>query len=297
METVTLGITTYCGPHLLDTCLQSIRKSVKEPGYSNFEVVVVDDGSPNRISRMLKRVSEKFDFVKHFREQETLGNVARYNTIVEKSSGDIVFLIDNDLIVPDRWFCSALHFLTSNKCGVAGYLSEKVNDKQVKDLMLKKRITAEGSGRPPERATELAGYCFGFKRENYDLIGGFDSDNFKYFLGDSDFCCRLAKKGLMSYRLLYPMVYHREHATYDAYKHLDAWKRVKQDQENFKKKWGASSKEIEQKFLDEIKPQQITWYAYYAVKYDWDVEQPFQMFKKPVRVMDYKDVPPDYRGA
>lgn len=280
MKTVTLGITTYGGDALLQNCLMSIQKSIRDQGYSNVEVVVVDDGSPNK--DRLQFVSNACN-ARFYSFNVQLGNVARYNTIVEESKGDIIFLIDNDVVIPNRWFWSALHFLENN-VGVASYLSQKVTKKQVEKLLAKRKIPAIGSGRCPERATELAGYCFGFTIENFEKVGGFDAENFKYFLGDSDFCCRLAQKGLMSYRLLYPMVYHIEHVTYDAYSELKAWERVKEDVTNFKKKWGHSAREIEQKFLKKIEPQRIKWYAHYAHYEDWDVEgyQPFRDFRPHV---------------
>lgn len=296
MNAVTLGITAYGGADILDTCLESIQKSVFQEGYSNVDVLVVDDGTPD--PEQLKRIAKKHK-VGYFRGRRNQGNVARYNTIVERSKGDIVFLIDSDVIIPDRWFCSAFCFLTINKnVGAVSYLSKKVSDVEVNKLLSRQRILADGSGRVPERATELAGYCFGFTRKNYELVGGFDSKNFKYFIGDSDFCCRLAEKGLMSYRLLYPIVYHYEHATYDAHPELKAWERVRQDQANFLKKWGCSPRAIEQGFLKIIHPQQVTWYAHYAVHHDWDSEVPGTLFtKEPVRVVKQDDVPRMYRRA
>lgn len=300
MKTVTLGITTYGGATLLGTCLRSIYQSVFREGYSNFDVVIIDDGSPTRLDDVNWAWNSRwFSKIRLVREEENLGNVARYNTIVEQSKGDIIFLLDSDVLLPNRWFVSALHFLTANeKVGVASYLSEKVASTQVNELLDKPKIPAIGSGRVPERATELAAYCFGFRRESYALVGGFDSENFKYFIGDSDFCCRLAEKGLMSYRILYPMVYHREHATYDAYPELKAWSRVNEDLANFKKKWNASPKEMERKFLAEVKPQMISWYANYAVHYDWDVQVQgdLEFFKPPVSVMSYDEVPKEAKG-
>lgn len=280
----------------MEKCLWSVKKSVKDVGYSNFEVVIIDDGTPLDDAELIKEVVFKVLGVTCIRFEKQLGNVARYNTIIENSKGNIVFLVDNDVILPDRWFWSALYFLENNKCGVASYLSQKVNDQQVAELMSKPKIPAVGSGRTPERATELAGYCFGFLRENWELVGGFDERNFKYFIGDSDFCCKLAEQGLMSYRILYPMVYHREHATYDAHPELQAWQRVNEDLANFQKKWGATPKEMEAKFLSAIKPQRIRWYANYSHYEEWDDESMRVGFGKFVGVMPFEEVPKEIKG-
>lgn len=281
MKSVTLGITTYGGAHLLKNCLESIKKSVFDAGYSNFEVIVVNDGTPATKCKL--SVDELIpsaiaDVTRWIQCNENKGNVARYNLIAKQSNGDIIYLIDNDVIIPDRWFWAAYSFFVNNeKVGVASFLSKKVSLEEATELLKMRRIPADGSGWVPERATELAGYCYGFTRENWESVDGFDEDNFKFFVGDSDFCCRLAKKGLMSYRMLYPQVYHIEHATYDAYKELDAWKRANQDLTNFKKKWRCTPKIMETKLLREVKPQIISWYANYSHHQNWDVKekQPF----------------------
>ena len=281
LEKVTLGITTYGGAKFLRECLASIKKSVFDAKYSNVEVLVVDDGSPIDEKRMVEDVLRVQD-VRGIFACSNLGNVARYNTVVENAEGDIIFLIDNDVIIPDRWFWSAYVFLTMNKnVGVASYLSLKIeDDAHAVQLLSKKKVIAEGSGRVPERATELAGYCFGFRKESWKKVGGFDADNFRFFMGDSDFCCRLAKEGLMSYRLLYPVVYHREHATYNTW-FRGGMEQAQLDMSNFKKKWDATSKEMEKRLLAEIAPQEIQWYANYAVHTEWDEENK-QPFKPPI---------------
>lgn len=295
MKTVTLGIPTYGGANLLNLALNSIHKSVSLAGYSNFDVLVVDDGSPaneaKQIRKVVKTWSDQIENLRLFRGSKNMGNVARDNTIVEESEGDIIVLLDSDVIVPNRWFCSLFHFLSNNKkVGVASYLSEKVSMEQATELMKKRHITAIGSGRAPERATQLASYAYGFTRESYKLTSGFD-ERFKYFTGDSDFCVQLAEKGLMSYRLLYPMVYHFEHATYNTYPELKANQTMKRDVACFHKKWGASPKQTEQKFLEEIKPQQITWYANYAVKTGWDDEREDTFFGRDVVPLEHREVP------
>lgn len=296
VKTVTLGITTYGNARLLEDCLWSIKKSIVEAGYSNHEVVVVDDGTPiDCASGAIEVICDDYS-ARYVRCAEQKGNVARYNTVVEESKGDIICLLDNDVIIPDRWFTSLFHFLTANETiGVASYLSQKVTGEEVGKLFSQKHILAVGSGRCPERATELAGYAYAFTRENYELVGGFD-ENYKYFIGDSDFCCKLAEQGLMSYRLLYPIVYHREHATYDAYPELTAWSRVNEDLAVFKRKWGCTPKEAENKFLAQIKPQMISWYANYAVHYDLDVPMQGEFMKEPVKVTSYEEVPKEVKG-
>ena len=278
MRNITLGITTYGGADLLKNCLASIKKSVFDAKYQNVEVLVVDDGSPKDEKEELNNVIADCGVpdgkLGYLSETKNLGNVARYNTLVKESSTDFIYFLDNDVIVPDRWFWSAYSFLANNKnVGVASFLAHKITRAEAEILLGKRRILADGSGGTPERATELAGYCYGFTKDNWTLIKGFDDVNFKFFLGDSDFCCRLAENGLMSYRLLYPVVFHLEHATYNRFDELDAWERANKDQINFMKKWGYTAKQKETYYLKKIRPQIINYYAHYSHHRNWDVRE------------------------
>jgi len=90
---VSVIIPAYDRPDML----QEAIVSVLDQTYDDFEVVVVDDGSPEP----LEPVVEQFDDnrIEYHRLEENQGaNVAR-NTGIEKSSGDYLAFLDDD----DRW--------------------------------------------------------------------------------------------------------------------------------------------------------------------------------------------------
>lgn len=286
MKTVTLGIPTYCCVKFVANCLSSIQKSIFDAKYKDYiDVLVVDDGSPEIEGRLIKDLCLRFN-VRYLRNEQNQGFTDVANKIVKESEGDIVVLINNDVVIPDRWFWSIYYFLTANDCGVASYLSQKVTLEEADALLEKTRIPAVGSGRVPERATELAGYAYGFTRENYNRVKGFD-EKFKMFISDSDFCVKMAKIGLTSYRILYPIIYHLEHATFEEFPDLFPHKTLaSRDIAMFKKKWGCSPKEMEAQMLKELEPNKVRWYSNYSYHEAWDVEGLDSSFTPFVRHVD-----------
>jgi len=91
---ISVIVPTYNRPFLLKKCLKSLMKQ----DYSDFEVIVVDDGS--KIDTKL--IVKKFPEVKYFRQQNKGPGAAR-NFGLEKASGDIIAFTDDDCQVPKNW--------------------------------------------------------------------------------------------------------------------------------------------------------------------------------------------------
>ena len=286
-KSISIGICSYHGEKLVARCVKSIFKSSYVGGF-NIELIVVADGGLTRDLNLPITSTKACSKVKVDTLDEQRGNVHCYNRIIDNASNDTVILLDNDVIVPDRWLWSMIYFLKSNKCGVASFKSTRVTNDEMNKLMEKEVIENVGSTRVPDRATELAGQCFGFKKS---VIGNtrFDDSNFKYFLGDSDFCCQLAQKGLPSYRILFPEVYHIEHYTYDRFPELKADRQATTDVANFQEKWGSPAYVIEEKLLAKIPAQQITWLTTYGFKYSIDAEKTNMMSPGRTIIKNYQE--------
>lgn len=90
---VSVIIPSYDRPDMLEKALASVLDQT----YDDFEVVVVDDGSPEPLEPVVEQFDD--DRIEYLRLEENQGaNVAR-NTGVENSSGDYFAFLDDD----DRW--------------------------------------------------------------------------------------------------------------------------------------------------------------------------------------------------
>ncbi len=93
---VSIVIPTYNRPELLVQTLESIAMQT----YSNYEVLVVDDGSPTDDA---KKVCERFKDVQYIRSENSGGPARPRNIGIQKSKGDYVaFVDDDDIWLPNK---------------------------------------------------------------------------------------------------------------------------------------------------------------------------------------------------
>ena len=102
-------IPTYNRKPILEKCLKALENQEPSPLFSDYEVVVVDDGSTDGTIDWLK--SARFSHVRVF-SQEHLGPSAARNRGVEEARGDTIIFIDSDLVVTEVFLKSHAEALT-----------------------------------------------------------------------------------------------------------------------------------------------------------------------------------------
>ncbi len=90
---LSLIIPVYNTEKYLSRCLSSIFEQAMD--MSNIEVVIVDDGSTDNSSLIIKKFQEKFDNIKIV-VQENKGLSEARNTGVSNSKGEYIWFIDSD---------------------------------------------------------------------------------------------------------------------------------------------------------------------------------------------------------
>ncbi|MDO4857784.1 MAG: glycosyltransferase family 2 protein [Thermoguttaceae bacterium] len=95
--TISIALCTYNGERFLQEQLDSLGAQTRLPD----EVVVGDDGSADRTMEILEHWAEKVPFpVRIQRNTKGLGPAKNFEAVMERCTGDIVFLCDQD----DVWF-------------------------------------------------------------------------------------------------------------------------------------------------------------------------------------------------
>jgi glycosyltransferase involved in cell wall biosynthesis len=95
---VTVTICTYNGEHYLKETLESVLAQ----NYSNFEVVIVDDGSQDSTLKIIKKYAECDSRIRWF-SQKNVGLPASRNFAFSQSKGIWIAIIDqDDICYPDR---------------------------------------------------------------------------------------------------------------------------------------------------------------------------------------------------
>ena len=123
-------VTTYNRPLALDRVLESISKL----RYSNFEVIIADDGSTSDTRKVISSWSSKFSLIHAWQEDLGFRAAAARNLAVSKSSGDYLIFLDGDCLVFPNFLNRHLYLAEKNYL-VAG-----------NRLLLNERLTREVEG-------------------------------------------------------------------------------------------------------------------------------------------------------
>jgi len=186
-------IPTYKREVFLKTCLK--RLSEQLIGYSNYEIIVVDDGGG------LDEFDEKVDFLKSmnikFFHQEHKGPAAARNFGVSKAEAEIVFFLDDDNIPEKNWFEETVKAWENSPDieGIGGYAvggkSENIYSRLNADFLNWYLNQCSRKDRVNFIATCNAGY----KKIALEKVGGFD-ENFKTAAAeDRDLNLKILKNG------------------------------------------------------------------------------------------------------
>jgi GT2 family glycosyltransferase len=192
----------------------------------SYEIIVVDNDSKDNTRQIVK---DEFESVKLIESKENLGFAHGVNTGVHHAKQSTIFLLNPDArILPSNLRDSAA-FISSNHVGVLGPrvinphdFSRQFSARRFPtlrtgifnrssiftSLVPNNRFSREYlnpivSDDRPQQIDWVSGCAMVFRKEVFDLVGGFD-DNFFVFYEDIDFCYRLKEAG---YKVVYnPML-------------------------------------------------------------------------------------------
>ena len=226
---VSVIIVNYDGKELLKKCLSSIKRQT----YSNFEIIIVDNGSTDGSVKFIKR--EYSNSVKLIENSRNLGFGKGNNQGITISKGEYVALLNNDTEVEPSWLSELVKVAQSDKR--IGMCASKIllGDNQTQIDVAGHLIYPDGLNRGRgHREQDVGQYdtkeevlfpsaCAAiYSRDMLDEIGLFDEDFFAYG-DDTDIGIRAR---LMSWKCIYvptAVVYHYRSATLGNYAPLKAY--------------------------------------------------------------------------
>ena len=122
---VSIVIPTYNRKPILKKCLKALESQILDENISNYEVIVVDDGSTDGTTSWIRNNNEVLSHVVLY-EQEHGGAALGRNLGVMKSKYEIIIFIDSDLIVLEDFIACHVNKLlfswnkNNNKCFTYG---------------------------------------------------------------------------------------------------------------------------------------------------------------------------------
>jgi len=80
--------------------------SLLDQTYKDFEVIIVEDGSKNKVEHIVDKFKDKLDVKYYFKENEGQGFARNYG--FERAKGDYFIVFDSDIIVPKDYFLKVI---------------------------------------------------------------------------------------------------------------------------------------------------------------------------------------------
>lgn len=195
---VSIIVVNWNGRRTIRTCLGSLANL----SYSNFEIMVVDNGSSDESARI---VEEEFPRVRLFRTCENLGFARACNIGIGMARGHYVALVANDICVDRLWLVELVNSFDSEKVGAAGgtiYYQEPGNiiwGGGGKIDLLTGQIWLPGafsSSTNSDNVDFIPGGAILISSALFNKVGLLDEDYFLYG-EDLDFCLRAQRASYM----------------------------------------------------------------------------------------------------
>jgi GT2 family glycosyltransferase/glycosyltransferase involved in cell wall biosynthesis len=229
-------------------CLRSLaRHAARAP----FEVIVVDDASPDESASVLAQV----DGLRLLRNTHNLGFIGSCNAGAAAARGEYLLFLNNDTQVTPGWLDALLDcFASEADCGIAGSRLVYPDGRLQEAGCL---VFADGScwnvGRfeqrelPAYRYRRSVDYVSGaslmIRRRTFDEVGGFDTRYAPAYYEDTDLAFNVRARGLKVYYEPRSLVIHCEGIS--AGTDLDAGMKQyqKRNQGIFANKWASALKQ------------------------------------------------------
>jgi glycosyltransferase involved in cell wall biosynthesis len=223
---VSLIIPTRNGLKLLKQCVDSI---VSKTTYSNYEILVVDNGSDDVATLDYLRKITSNSKVRVIRDDRPFNYSALNNAAIKLARGEIVGLVNNDIeVISPDWLSEMVSHALRPDVGAVGAKLLYPNDTvQHAGVLLgvtgvaahaHKNLPRHGHGyfsraNLIQSFSAVTAACLVVRKSTYESVGGLNEVDLKIAFNDIDFCIRLRKAGFKNIWTPYAELYHHESAT------------------------------------------------------------------------------------
>lgn len=208
-------IVSYNSSKFIFDCINSI----KNQKYPNYEILVVDNASSDNSVFIVK---ENFPEVRIHKSSRNLGFAGAVNLGVSLSNGDIIVLLNPDVVVEENWLLTLTEAFQNEQVGIVGSIILDSNQSFIQHagaVIHKNGITEhiklslnEVSLTDSEKLLEkikekiknefkkididyVTGASIAIRRILWERLGGLDEKYFPGYFEETDFCIKSKKIG------------------------------------------------------------------------------------------------------
>jgi GT2 family glycosyltransferase len=201
-------------------CFESLSQ---DPDFVRWEVIVVDNGSEDRTRVQLQSLRAAYPVAQFIFNGRNLGFAGGMNSGIRRAEGDIVFLINSDIICPQGMIGRlAAYFETEESLGMIGPVSNAAGNEQaiftgasgVAGIIEEGLRYADSGGQTAMSAYRLDFCCVAIARKALEKTGRLDEGFGLGYYEDFDYSLRMKDRG---FRLLVAedaFVYHHGSASF-----------------------------------------------------------------------------------
>ena len=227
MKSVSLVIALYNQVDYTRRCIDSIVRCTRIP----YELILVDNGSMDGTTELLKTVHATV-----ITNEKNLGCAKAWNQGIRASHGEVVGILNNDIVVTPGWVEHLIAFMESGSYGI---VCPSAREGPLSYDLDAYAGTFTRACRAAVRR-DLYAPCMVIDRSVFDRIGLFD-EGFSYGgCEDTDFRWRTEAAGFAVAMTGSVLIHHFSMVTQKAVKKSETDQYWNQNMAHFQKKWGRT---------------------------------------------------------
>lgn len=192
MTVATVVVPTFGRPRQVEACLEALTaQTLREP----WEVVVVDDGSPEPLTGLAERFAGRLDL--RVIRQDNAGPAAARNRGVGEARGTFIAFTDDDCLPERDWLATLVGAARERPYALVGgtTINGLPHELFASTSQMIVDLVYEHFNADPERAYFFASNNVLCPRERFLALGGFDATFPRAGAEDRDFCDRWRMAG------------------------------------------------------------------------------------------------------
>lgn len=243
-ESASVVVVTCDGLTFTRLCLESLLANT---GDSDFELIVVDNGSGDGTPAYLTRLAERDARVRVLLNGRNMGFAPACNQGLGLAGGEHLVLLNNDTMVPPGWLSRLLPHLRNPGVGLVGPVTNRIgNEAEIETdyrtwgefLELARRRADAHEGDWLEVGTP-AMFCLAMRRQTYLRLGPLDERYEVGLLEDDDYAERARGAGYQLRCVEDALVHHFGEASFGKLVAGGEYARIlRANQRRYAEKWG-----------------------------------------------------------